>query len=117
MSSPESLLDRAAANFRIKANLSPSELRDLEATKCYEDVEQALRVIQEQQAKSKTLKGLKRLTPFLNTMNEYGKVMNVFVNASEMVAFVWVSYPTTFSQTQPLMLILVNRDLSNSFSW
>jgi len=33
---------------------------------------------------------MKRLDPFLQTMEQYGKVINVFVNISSVVAFIWV---------------------------
>lgn len=35
-------------------------------------------------------KNLARLKPFIEAMNQFGKVVEVFANTSEMVAFVWV---------------------------
>jgi hypothetical protein len=39
---------------------------------------------------TKKLMYLKRLQPFLNAMEQYSTVINIFVNTSNLVAFVWV---------------------------
>lgn len=50
----------------------------------------AIENIQEEQAKKRKLRNLMRIRPFLASMEEYGKVIEVFLNASNILAFVWV---------------------------
>ncbi|KAK3988674.1 hypothetical protein QBC44DRAFT_328722 [Cladorrhinum sp. PSN332] len=45
--------------------------------------------IQQEQASKRRLRYMKRLDPFLKTMEEYGKVVEVFANAQDIVAFIW----------------------------
>ncbi|KAK4159591.1 hypothetical protein QBC43DRAFT_326945 [Cladorrhinum sp. PSN259] len=45
--------------------------------------------IQQEQASKRRLRYMKRIDPFLKTMQEYGKVVDIFVNAEDIVAFIW----------------------------
>ncbi|RYP46658.1 hypothetical protein DL768_007171 [Monosporascus sp. mg162] len=47
--------------------------------------------IQNDQQPKRRAKNLARLKPFLEAMEQFGKVIEVFTNTSEMVAFVWVT--------------------------
>lgn len=45
--------------------------------------------LQKKQHSQRRLQNLSRLKPFLEAMEQYGKVVEVFCNSSEFVAFVW----------------------------
>jgi hypothetical protein len=81
---------RVLDDFKKKAELTSEELKHFQFTD-FDDVLTTLSSIQKEQAKRKTLLYMKRIEPFLKTMAEYGKVIEVFVNTSEILAFVWVS--------------------------
>ncbi|RYP68514.1 hypothetical protein DL769_005502 [Monosporascus sp. CRB-8-3] len=76
------------AAFKANAGLSAEELQDFQFTSL-EDLQVAVNTIQQQQAQAKRLLYMRRLEPFLKTMGEYGKVIEVFVNTSEILAFIW----------------------------
>ncbi|KAI0376807.1 hypothetical protein F5Y04DRAFT_273551 [Hypomontagnella monticulosa] len=93
--SVEREFNQALENFKASAELSEEELQSFQFTKI-EDVQASMMTLQRQQSKSKRLRYMRRLEPFFNTMVEYGKVIEVFVNTSEMLAFIWVA--STFSE-------------------
>ena len=55
-----------------------------------EDFQSAIVVIQNRQSSVRKMRNLARLRCFLEAMDQYGKVIEVFVNASEVVCFIWV---------------------------
>jgi hypothetical protein len=56
----------------------------------YEDVEDAIEQIQQQYGEKKELQNMYRIQSFLEAMNEYGKVVEVFLNCTPFVAYIWV---------------------------
>ena len=48
-----------------------------------------LHVLQEKQIKRREVMNLSRIAGFLEGMHQLGKTIEVFVNASNMVAFIW----------------------------
>jgi hypothetical protein len=73
---------------RFKARLSPKNLTGF--PNCtYEDLCQEMKRIQLEQEKSREMMNMFRIHTFLNTMNEFGKVLEVFLNCSDAVAFIW----------------------------
>ncbi|KAI2470710.1 hypothetical protein F4781DRAFT_421113 [Annulohypoxylon bovei var. microspora] len=82
--------EQVIKDFRATAALTQKEQQDFQFTKL-EDVQMAMGALQKQQSQNKRLRYMKRLEPFLHTMVEYGKVIEVFVNASEILAFVWIA--------------------------
>lgn len=76
--------------FKKKAELTSEELQYFQFSS-FDDVLTTLSSVQQEQSKKKTLVYMKRIDPFLKTMAEYGKVIKVFVNTSEILAFVWIS--------------------------
>lgn len=77
---------RILANFRArltKAELDNFKICDLN------DVRQAIVNIQYEQEKRKDMMGFSRILGFLEAMDQFGKVVEVFLNASEFLAFVW----------------------------
>ncbi|XDG08069.1 hypothetical protein ABKA04_007684 [Annulohypoxylon sp. FPYF3050] len=98
--------EQVVRDFKLNANLTQNELQDFQFTKL-EDVQKAMVDLQKKQSEDKRLRYMKRLEPFLETMSEYGKVIEVFVNASEILAFVWG--PMKF-------ILLTASNLSKAFS-
>ncbi|KAI1358262.1 hypothetical protein F5Y08DRAFT_333252 [Xylaria arbuscula] len=84
----ESQLRQAVEDFKTSSNLSRDELRDFSAT-TFTQIESVIASIQQKQAQSRRLMYMRRLEPFLKTMAEYGKVVEVFGNISPLVAFIW----------------------------
>ncbi len=55
-----------------------------------EDFQAAIFAIQNRQSSVRKMRNLTRLKCFLEAMDQYAKVIEVFVNASELVCFIWV---------------------------
>ena len=85
----QSTFEKSINAFKAKAGLNPDELKDFQLTSL-DDLKVQISIIQNDQRKSKKLMYLKRLGPFLDTMEQYGKIVEVFLNIHEAVAFVWV---------------------------
>ena len=79
----------AIDNFKTRSGLTNKELADMQMTSL-SDLQKALAEIQRKQQHSKTMKFLRRLQPFLDAMEEYSKAINIFANASDIIAFIWV---------------------------
>jgi len=56
----------------------------------FTDVENAIKAIESQQKKSRCFRNTKRIQPFIDCMQQIGSVIEVFTNASSIVAYVWV---------------------------
>ena len=91
---------QAIADFKTNSNLSPKELQDFQLTKL-SDLEAAMSQLQQRQSQTKRLRYMKRMEPFLETMKDYGKVVEVFLNTSNILAFVWVSNGWSFQYAPP----------------
>jgi hypothetical protein len=87
MSSPvENVFHNALSEF--KARLTLREQKDFEFTSL-EDVQRTILQIQEVQETRKTMMHMSRIQSFLEAMEEFGSVIEVFLNASQFVAFIW----------------------------
>jgi hypothetical protein len=73
---------------KFKTRLSPRELNDFQFTSL-EDVQRTILQIQDVQDTRKTMMDMSRIQSFLEAMNEFGKVIEVFLNVSDFVAFIW----------------------------
>lgn len=76
--------------------------RDLTAQQCREfgiatlqDVKDEVNKIQNQHGSAKKLRGMSRMSKFLEAMQQLEQVISVFLNVSAFVAFVWVSAVAT----------------------
>ncbi|KAK0732942.1 hypothetical protein B0T26DRAFT_682391 [Lasiosphaeria miniovina] len=78
----------ALEDFKKNSNLSAEELQSFEGTRLHQ-LRSAIGRIQKDQESKRRLRYMKRLEPFLQTMEQYGKVVEVFVNASDIVAYLW----------------------------
>ncbi|KAI2624405.1 hypothetical protein GGR54DRAFT_629674 [Hypoxylon sp. NC1633] len=87
-----SWLDQAFKSARedFKKSLKNPALFDFSKIASIEDVLDEATKIQKQQAKTKTLRGMKRLEPFINGLKEYAAVIEVFVQAKpDVMSFIW----------------------------
>ncbi|KAH8594339.1 hypothetical protein B0O99DRAFT_574078 [Bisporella sp. PMI_857] len=83
----------SAGNFQqVLANftkrLSKDELSDFKFSSL-QDVLATVEIIQAEQGQKKKMMNLTRIQRFLEAMNNYGKVIEVFLNASDILCFVW----------------------------
>ena len=72
----------------FKKRLTSKEQNDFQFT-TLDGVKREIARIQKQQDDLKTMMNMSRIQSFLEGMNELGKVIEVFLNASNFVAFVW----------------------------
>lgn len=73
---------------KFKKDLTQKEQDDFQITSL-EDVRHEIGRIQNEQARRKEMLNMTRIQSFLEAMEQFGKVIEVFVNTSEFVAFVW----------------------------
>lgn len=76
-------------DFVNKAQLTSKQVQDFEATN-FNRLRSTIKGIQDEQESKKAMCYMRRLEPFLQTMEQYAKVVDVFVNTSQTLAFVWV---------------------------
>ena len=79
---------RALARF--KSHLSPEEQENFGVTSL-EDVQETIAQIQSAQGSKRRMRNLTRIKGFIEAMEQYGKIVEVFLNVSDIIAFVWVS--------------------------
>ncbi|KEF62317.1 uncharacterized protein A1O9_00289 [Exophiala aquamarina CBS 119918] len=74
--------------IRFKNRLTATELRKFKGT-TLQDVKKTLVDIEKRQETQRELRNLTRIRGFLDAMEQFGKVIEVFTNSSNMVAFIW----------------------------
>jgi len=72
----------------FKKRLKPDEEARFSIT-TLGDLQNAASDVQEKQRKSKTAQNLKRIEPFLQAMAQYKDIIEVFLNTSSLLCFVW----------------------------
>lgn len=73
----------------FKTKLTNHEKSHFQVT-TLQDLHVAIETIQRKHASEKRLRGMQRLEVFLEGMKEYDKVIQVFVNSTPLLAFIWV---------------------------
>jgi hypothetical protein len=73
----------------FKSQLEPDILSRFRMT-TIQDLKQEVLAIQRKHASKKRLQNMQRLEGFIAAMEQYGKVIEVFLNASDILAFIWV---------------------------
>lgn len=81
----------------FKKTLSPDEIEDF-GFATLADLKKSINDIQNNQASSRRMKNLSRLAPFLEAMEQYDKVAQVFLNTTDLLAFIWACFPATLLQ-------------------
>lgn len=74
---------------RFSNSLSNGQRAEFAVTE-YAHVEDAIEKIQREHGSKKQLQNMARVQRFLEAMNEYGKVIEVFLNCSPFAAYIWV---------------------------
>ena len=75
--------------WRLQDKLSPIEQADFQYS-TLDDLHAAIKKIQEEQLKKQHLRALIKIKPFLQSMEQYDKVIAIFLNTGNILAFVWV---------------------------
>ena len=92
-----SLFSRVLSAF--KARLSPGDIETFQFTN-FDELKAAIDEIQRTQAQRRSLRNLNKIRPFLNGLEQYSKVIEVFVNAKpDIMAFIWVWHQRMASPT------------------
>ena len=86
MVSVEDTFRATLSNF--KKRLTSKEQDDFSFS-TLEDVRKEISRIQSEQGNEKKMMNMTRLQSFLEAMDQFGKVIEVFLNASQFVAFIW----------------------------
>ncbi|OJJ43210.1 hypothetical protein ASPZODRAFT_103600 [Penicilliopsis zonata CBS 506.65] len=73
---------------KFKARLKADEEKKFKFT-TLDDVRRTVQQIQQQQERTKTMQNMTRIMGFLEAVDQLGKVVDVFLNASSFIAFVW----------------------------
>jgi hypothetical protein len=73
---------------KFKSRLTQKELDEFQFA-TLEHVREAVVRIQNEQESFKTMMNMPRIESFLEAMDQFGKVVEVFLNCSPFVAFVW----------------------------
>lgn len=84
---PSSSFQRSLARFRD--TLSPEQRQEFKIC-TLEDVHVAIESIQRVHGRQRRLRNMNRVKGFLEAMEQYGKVIEVFLNSTEILGFVWV---------------------------
>ena len=77
-----------AALSRFEQQLPEKEREAFRFTE-FKDVQKEIINIQKKQESLKKILNLTRIQGFLEAMNQFGQVVEVFLNASNFVAFIW----------------------------
>lgn len=72
----------------FKQNLNQEQVQNFQFVTLNDVRVTALR-IQHEQEQTKTLMNMTRIESFVEAMDQFGKVIEVFLNASSFVAFIW----------------------------
>ncbi|KAK2808656.1 hypothetical protein FQN50_004520 [Emmonsiellopsis sp. PD_5] len=86
MSTAKDIFDAALADF--KKRLTSKELEDFKFT-TLDEVRMEIIKIQDEQDQLKTMRDMTRIQSFVEAMTEFGKVIECFLNVSDIIAFIW----------------------------
>ena len=74
---------------RLECSISSDDARNFQSTTS-EDVYSAAKEIERQQVRRQSLQSMRRIEPFLRSMEEYAEVIEVFCQGFSPMAWVWV---------------------------
>ena len=86
-SSQESEFTRTLRNF--EKNLTDEQRDDFKFS-TLDDLRATISTIQSKQGSERNMRNFTRMRAFLEAIEQYGKVIEVFANSSIFVAFIWV---------------------------
>ena len=107
----------AEAVTKFQANLTRKQRQDFSGcTK--DDVVKAIRHIQDVHGSQRRMRNMKKISRFIEAMNQLGQVAEVFLNVTEVVAFLWVLQPDSLQlQQKSFPTDFHARGPSNLSSW
>lgn len=94
-----SQFDRVLSKF--KKDIPQDDVHDFSFVTA-EDLKQAIHQLQEEQRSEKRMQNLRRLSAFVEAMDQFDKVIQIFLNASDYLGFVWVSLLGTLMESTTL---------------
>lgn len=83
---PQNAFENALAAFQSR--LTSAEKIQFKAT-TLDELKVAILSIQAEQRVKKQMRNMDRIRSFLEAMEQFGKIVEVFLNVSEILAFVW----------------------------
>lgn len=83
---PQAGFNKALTSF--KNRLTPSEAAQFQVV-TLDDLKVTILAIQADQRARKQMMHMDRILSFLEAMDQFGKVIETFLNVSEMLAFIW----------------------------
>lgn len=96
---PESF-ERALTKFKQSVSRKSPELVDQFSISTLHDVQKACIAIQDEMGPNACLRRMRRLKGFIEAMDQLGQSIEVFVNANDLVCFIWVRthrFPSAWS--------------------
>lgn len=88
----------------FKATLTQDESENFRFA-TLDDLKQTVVDIQAEQGSARRLQNLRRLDAFLEAMEQYDKVVQTFLNAADLLAFIWVGF-----EVINMLQLLANRN-------
>ena len=86
--------NRQVTSFERALNEFKKDLKkkdqDLFKNTTLDGLKKCIGELQKKQHSSRRLQNLNRLKPFIEAIDQYGKVVTIFANTNEILAFVWV---------------------------
>lgn len=83
------LLHEAVESFNRTSRLNEKELNELQQTS-FHDLQKYLAILQKEQRRAKQMMHMKRLSPFLDAMQRYTRVIELAGDRSNCISYVWV---------------------------
>ena len=74
---------------KCNKNLSPRQRQEFQAA-TLEDLIQEVKKIQERRGSQRELRSMARLQRFIEAMKQYGELVNVFLNSTPFLGYIWV---------------------------
>jgi len=102
---PQAIIE--AAFTRLKNSITVEDARTFHSTQL-QDVRQAAIDIEKWQRNRGSLRNMKRIEPFLKSIEKYSNVIETLCNQTPYLPFVWVSFGRLGARSQ-LSLICVHR--------
>lgn len=82
---------RALTKFKQSLSAKSPDLANQFSISSIHDVETACRDIQDEMGEKRCLRRMRRIQCFIEAMDQLGQSIEVFVNANDLVCFIWVS--------------------------
>ena len=92
----------------FKKSLSQKELAQFQCVD-FKVVEDTIKSIECDQKGKKKMQNLARIKSFLDAMRQYGRIIEVFLNTSNIIAYIWVSSRTLYSVSVTICMLLTRK--------